>query len=189
MRARHRVSSEYKMTHYRVHLAPRGVGTALQLSGALIALLVGLSVSVMAQTAPVVWTAAPTWTDPVAPGATVTVRLSAKINPGWHLYSITQQPGGPVATRIDLAPGQAFILGGAVDGSTPVTRFDANFNIEVQMYDGSATFTVPVRVTREALPGPATVTVTARYQACNATLCMPPHTDKVTVPLTVSRLD
>ena len=177
------------MTHSRVHRSPRGVGTALELSWASIALLVSLSVSVMAQTAPVVWTAAPTWTDPVAPGATVTVRLSARINPGWHLYSITQGPGGPVATRIELAPGQPFVLGGAVDGSAPVTRFDANFGIEVQMYDGSATFTVPFRVAREALPGPAMVTLTARYQACNATLCMPPHTDKVTVPLTVSRLD
>jgi DsbC/DsbD-like thiol-disulfide interchange protein len=177
------------MTHSNVHRSPRGVRTALQLSGVLIALLVSLSVSVMAQTAPVVWRAAPTWTDPVAPGATVTIRLSARINPDWHLYSITQGPGGPVATRIDLAPGQPFILGGAVEGSAPVTRFDANFGIEVQMYDGSATFTVPVRVSREALPGPATVTVTARYQACNATLCIPPHTDKVTVPLTVARLD
>ncbi len=135
--------------------------------------------------AAVVWSGVVTSKSPVAPGTAITVRLSARIASGWHLYSITQGPGGPFPTRIELAAGQPFTLGGPIHASDPTTRFDPNFNIKVQMYDSTAVFMVPVRVSQSAARGAATVTVTARYQVCSATLCMPPHTDTVTVPLTV----
>jgi DsbC/DsbD-like thiol-disulfide interchange protein len=151
---------------------------------ALIAVVVGVPADAQSPTS-VAWSAVMTSKNPVAAGSTITVRLSAKIASGWHLYSITQGPGGPFPTRIELAAGQSFALGGPIRASAPATRFDPNFNINVQMYDGSATFTLPLRVSQSAAPGPATVTVTARYQVCSATLCMPPHTDTVTVPVTV----
>ena len=49
------------------------------------------------------------------------------------------------------------------------------------------TFTVPVRVDRAAPVGSDTVVVSARYQACNATLCLPPQTAKVPVVVQVTK--
>src|SRR5260370_18166368 len=38
-----------------------------------------------------------------APSSKVVARLSAKIEPGWHLYSLTPPAGGPIPTPIPLA--------------------------------------------------------------------------------------
>jgi thiol:disulfide interchange protein DsbD len=126
-------------------------------------------------------------TAPAAQGTTISVKLSAKVRDGWHLYSISQGPGGPIPTKIDVEKGQSFTLGGTVRGPVPVKRMDQNFGIEVEMYDGPVAFTVPVQVARDAQPGAAEVIVTARYQACDATLCMPPYTERIRVPITVTR--
>jgi DsbC/DsbD-like thiol-disulfide interchange protein len=45
--------------------------------------------------------------DRTAPGSTVTGRLSVKLDPGWHLYSLTT-PRPPIATSIsDGKPGDS----------------------------------------------------------------------------------
>ncbi|HLH42636.1 MAG TPA: hypothetical protein VKV74_06605, partial [Bryobacteraceae bacterium] len=42
------------------------------------------------------------------PGSTVVLKLTAKIDPGWHMYSLTAAPdGGPNATSIALAESPA----------------------------------------------------------------------------------
>jgi hypothetical protein len=57
----------------------------------------------------------------------------------------------------------------------------------VETYEKTVTFTVPVRVDKGAHVGTDTVVVSARYQACNATLCLPPQTSMVPVPVVVTR--
>src|SRR5947209_14510697 len=37
------------------------------------------------------------------PGATVALRLTAKLDDGWHLYSLTTPKGGPIPTTAALA--------------------------------------------------------------------------------------
>jgi len=155
--------------------------------GGLIALafVAATGASAGAQERPVVWSAAPAST-PVARGAVVVVHLTARIDDGWHMYSITQGPGGPIRTRIAVAPGQPFALADSVGGPVVTKRFDPNFGISVETYDAQATFAVPIRVAAAAPPGPANVGLTARFQTCNATLCLPPHTEKLSVPITIS---
>ena len=122
----------------------------------------------------------------VAPGATVAARISAAIDPGWHVYSLTQGAGGPIAMRITLAPGQPFALKGTATGPAPHTAFDPNFGIQVELYEGSAVFTVPVAAAATAPAGKGSILVRPRYQACNASLCLPPRTETVAVPVTVA---
>ena len=50
-----------------------------------------------------------------APGSKVVAGLAAKIEPGWHLYSLTTPAGGPIATTIRIATA-FFTLFGAVLG-------------------------------------------------------------------------
>ena len=139
-----------------------------------------------AQERPVVWTASAA-PAPVAPGATMTIQLKARIDQGWHVYSISQGPGGPIPTRIALAPGQPFELVGTVQGPRPDTRFDSNFGINVETYDDLATFALTVRVGANARPGTDTLAIKARFQTCNASLCLPPHTETLLLPVTVAR--
>jgi Disulphide bond corrector protein DsbC len=136
------------------------------------------------QERPVAWVAAPPGRA-VPVGGTATVRLTATIDTGWHLYSITQGPGGPIPTRIALAPGQSFVLADSVRGPAATRRFDPNFGIDVETYEGAAAFALRVRVGPGARLGTDTVAIKARYQACNATLCLPPRTETIPVPLTV----
>ena len=143
------------------------------------------AVSVSAQERPVVWTATASSAAPVAQGATID--LKAQIDQGWHVYSISQGPGGPIPTRIVLAPGQPFDLIGTVRGPAPATRFDSNFGINVETYDDRAAFGLIVHVAADARVGTDTVTIKARFQTCNASLCLPPRTETILVPVTVIR--
>lgn len=152
-----------------------GVGVAVTLAG-----------SLGAQERHVAWVAAAGPIRAVAPGSVVAVHLNAHIDPGWHVYSLTQGPGGPIPMRITLASGGPFALVDAT-GPKPLTQLDPNFGITVEMYDNTPAFAVRVRVDSSAAAGSDTVAIAARYQACSASLCLPPHTETVRVPITVAR--
>jgi len=137
-----------------------------------------------AQERPVAWSGGASKTT--APGGVVTIHLKARIDDGWHLYSITQGAGGPSRTKIGVAADQPFTLADSVTGPKPVKRFDPNFGIDVEMYDHEATFVVPVRAAGTTSPGKYSVVVTARYQTCGATVCLPPHTQRIPVAVTVA---
>lgn len=171
----------------RALLKPRPTMTYIQTmpvnrAACLIAVLGALACSTPsagAQT-PVRWTAtAPS--APVTPGSTTSVVLKANIDEGWHIYAINQGAGGPVPTRITLAPEQPFALAGAVRATlAPRTEMDASFGINVMLHEKNAAFVVPVRLDPAVRSGIDTVHVNARYQACNASLCLPPQTARLT---------
>jgi len=64
---------------------------------------------------------------------------------------------------------------------------DPSFGMEVELFEGEAVFTVPVRVTAGATPGAQKLVVSASYQTCNNKLCLPPRTVKVEVPVTIAK--
>jgi DsbC/DsbD-like thiol-disulfide interchange protein len=134
---------------------------------------------------PVVWSLKTTTKKPIRAGEYFTLRLIAAIQPGWHLYSIDQQSGGPIATEISLTAGAPFELGN-VTGPTPHVLFDPNFDMQVGFYAGKAEFTLPVKVIPDTSGGRQTLAVAARYQSCNDKLCLPPKTVKLEVPVEVS---
>ena len=73
-----------------------------------------------------------------APGATVLGHLEATVDPEWHMYSLTTPPG-PIPTTITIDSSQA------VDKFTifeppPIRKFDPNFNVDTETYEGSQTF-------------------------------------------------
>jgi len=123
----------------------------------------------------------------VKPGAKFTVKLVAQVQEGWHLYSMKHVEDGPVATRIWLAEGQPFQLADAIKGSPPETLQDASFNMEVELYEGEASFLLPLQVAAGAAPGVQTLAVNASYQSCNDKICLPPNAVKVEVPVTIAR--
>lgn len=121
---------------------------------------------------------------PVKTGTRFQVKLVAAIETGWHLYSLKPVSEGPIPTRIWIAEGQPFQMAGAVGAAEPVTVQDPALGMEVEMYEGEASFTLPVQATAV---GSQTLVVSASYQSCNNKLCLPPKTVKVELPLTVAK--
>jgi DsbC/DsbD-like thiol-disulfide interchange protein len=121
----------------------------------------------------------------VAPGGTVTTTMRARIEPGWRLYALTQPVGGPQPTRITLPEGQSFVLAAPISAPTPVRKPDPNFDLETSHYESVVTFGLALQVRTGAAPGPATLDVEVRYQACTDDICLRPRTVRVTREVTV----
>ena len=124
-------------------------------------------------------------TAAVKAGATFTVDIVAHIERGWHLYSLTPIENGPRPTRITIAAGQGFELGGKIKAPDPITAFDPNFKVETEFYDESATFSIPIKVLPDATPGRAVATLQIRYQTCNDKECLPPALVKLPVAVEI----
>lgn len=133
---------------------------------------------------PVHWTSSGIPQKPFRPGATLTAKLVARIDSGWHLYALEQEEGGPVPTEISLA-GQSVLTLGAVRASKPIQLFDPNFNKRVSLYVDKAAFELPLQIAVSAPPGPQHIAIHVRYQCCNESMCLPPRTAAVDLALTV----
>jgi thiol:disulfide interchange protein len=122
---------------------------------------------------PVQWTLTPASASAqVAPGSKAYFELKASIEPGWHLYSPTTPPGGPIITTIKLTDNPA-IQNSRIYRPQPGRKLDPNFQIETETYTNSATFLIEAE-TNPSATGKATVEATARYQACSDTKCLNP---------------
>ncbi len=51
------------------------------------------------------------------------------------------------------------------------------------MFQNAADFTLRVRAPRTPLPPSASSRILVRYQSCNDQICLPPHTETITLPL------
>jgi len=135
-------------------------------------LLTALSASALAVSGqepdPIKWfiKAVPSTTDK----KTFAIELTARIDPGWHLYSTEKIEGGPAPTRISLTPGQKFELAGEIDSPAPHSAYDPNFQVATEFYEGIVPFTIPIRSIAHA----EKVRVQVRYQTCTPTICLPP---------------
>lgn len=137
-----------------------------------------LAFSATAAENPVSWSIANPPKKPVRMGASFVLHLEAEIQTGWHLYSIDQDSGGPIATEISVGENSNFELG-AVKGPKPIELFDSNFNQRVGFYVGKIEFAVPVQVLAAGVPGSQTLPLQIRYQSCNDKMCLPPKIVKV----------
>jgi thiol:disulfide interchange protein len=129
----------------------------------------GTSGAAEAQDDPVAW-------DVEAPGelhSGVWSELSvrASLDPGWHIYSLTQ-PRPPIATTIRLTSDRTTLEMRAARQPVPTRQYDVAFGIQTEYFEDTVTFRVPFVVSGE--PGAATLTVRVGYQACTDRVCLPP---------------
>ena len=137
---------------------------------------------------PVTWSLQINAPGSLKPGDKLTAKVTAQIQGGWHLYSLTQGAGGPVPTRITLPEGQPFKLTGSAQGPRPRVSMDPNFEINTETYESAVTFSVPITVAGDVTAGPQTLNVNVRFQTCNDKNCLPPRTVKLNASLTIVAL-
>jgi thiol:disulfide interchange protein len=125
-----------------------------------------------AQTQHVAWSLDVT-PNPAAPGGKALVRVAAKLDSGWHLYSGSSAAGIP--TSFQLAPPGAAVEKLRMLQPQPKRAYDANFGVETETYESDVAFLLELQLKKDAPAGSADYTLNAKYQVCNATECDPGH--------------
>ncbi|HQU91990.1 MAG TPA: cytochrome c biogenesis protein CcdA [Pyrinomonadaceae bacterium] len=113
----------------------------------------------------------------------VYVALKAEVESGWHLYSLEQPKGGPIATTIKVAEGSQFEIEGKItEANEAKVQPDPNFIVdgkplETRYFVDRAAFVVPIKATGSSSLDLLALDV--RFQLCNDTFCLPPKTKRV----------
>jgi thiol:disulfide interchange protein DsbD len=121
---------------------------------------------------PVKWTLGMPRTVTVAPGSVTQVKISAKIENGWRVYSLTQKKGGPYGMTISMVEGSRAEIAGQITTPIPASSYDSSFKMMTETYTGTGEFVVPLKAPQE--PGSYSSTIKIRYQACSSRFCLPP---------------
>jgi thiol:disulfide interchange protein len=111
-------------------------------------------------------------------GSKVLLQLTARIDSGWHLYSLTTPKGGANPTTIKMEGGQVF-------QPAPVRKFDPNFQIDTETFEGTVVFLIEA-VLPAGASGEAELTANMRYQACTEKECLPPRKKSAATKVTLS---
>jgi suppressor for copper-sensitivity B len=79
-------------------------------------------------------------------GQQAELQITARIQPGWHIYSITQKPGGPKPTRINLVASDRYRILGKFVAVPPATIHHYDFwpDLDVEEHEDQVTWSVPV---------------------------------------------
>ncbi len=140
---------------------------------------------VSAQEHPITLRIARADSGPIRPGGVLWLRLQASIPSGWHLYGVTQPPGGPIATSFAFDPEKLFQLGADIDAPVPRYVTDPNFGLTSAWHEDSAIFRLPILVAVEAR-GKQKLIARVTYQTCTTRYCLPPREDTLSLSVTIS---
>lgn len=105
-------------------------------------------------------------------GKKVDLIFEATIDSGWHLYGLNIPENGPIATSIVFTDTNGFKLTGkAVSVNNPEIKYDAIFEIDLELFSNKATFKQQIeKLTKEDL----TVRGYVEFMSCNDQMCLPP---------------
>lgn len=120
----------------------------------------------------------------VAPGQQTVVELTAKVQPGYHLYSLTTPAGGAIPTTVKFGE-STLIAHVEVFQPKPERKFDANFGVDTETFEGTIPLLAKVTLGANASAGEIPLTVSVRYQVCTEKTCIRPTTKQVATTLRV----
>ncbi len=134
----------------------------------LIYVLILLTASLQGQDLkPVKWT----WRSQAAGSNTYDLVFTAKINPGWTIYSTFMEPGGPVPTTFEFEKGDHYELVGAIQEVGEKKKlFDKYFEQEVIKLFKEVTYTQRVKLLKADRPVSGYFT----FMTCDDEKCLPP---------------
>ncbi|MFM8892096.1 MAG: thioredoxin family protein [Planctomycetia bacterium] len=112
----------------------------------------------------------------IEPGAGQDVLVvTAALEPGWHLYSLEQKPGGPQATRITIAKDSPGKVAGPFRPDAPphrrtVVGVPGWEGLVVEEHEGTVTWRAPLEADAAEVRGSVSL------QLCRDNACTPPET-------------
>ncbi|MGZ3432293.1 MAG: cytochrome c biogenesis protein CcdA [Isosphaeraceae bacterium] len=109
------------------------------------------------------------------PGDTVTLKVTAKLNPGWHIYTQAknQKGEGPRKTVFDLFDTAGLEVAGDWKADRkPESRAEPAFdNQTFEYFEDEVSWSIPLKVPSATAPGKKVIRCQASYQICNAQSC------------------
>jgi thiol:disulfide interchange protein len=110
--------------------------------------------------------------------------ITAKIAKGRHTYSLSQPPGGPLATKIELEPSSSFRLQSAFrsqPAAKPRTEdLGGGVTVKVEEHEGEVTWYAPIEITAGVDPKSLEIRGTVHMQVCETHgVCEPVDKDFV----------
>jgi len=112
------------------------------------------------------------------PGETVTFKVTAKLDPGTHIYGYSKTQGpGPIRTSFDFFDPAGLKMEGDWSASKEVEKHkDPNFkDLDfVEFHEDEVTWSIKLKVPADAEPGKKALRCQARYMVCNDKNCSVP---------------
>lgn len=111
---------------------------------------------------------------PATDSQPIRLAITATIDEGWHVYSVTQAKGGPRPTKLQLAESKDYQLAGDFTPSkAPVVHVYEDIwpDLNVEEHSGTVTWTAPLKLASGVNPSSLTVNLVAKGQVCNDELC------------------
>ncbi len=113
--------------------------------------------------------------------STYELHLTASIEGKWHMYSQTTPDGGPVATAISFTKNPLVkVEGTASEVGKMQQKHEPLFGVDVKQFGGKVDF---VQLVKLKSPVKTTVSGTIEFMVCDDTQCLPPATQKFSIPL------
>jgi len=126
---------------------------------------------------------------PIKPGKKIDLRVVLDIDKGFHLYGPNPDIDFLIPSTVKAQSTSDAVTVGQVDAPEPKRKQDPILKKELNTYDGTIEYTVPVTISSDASNGTQTLTIDVRTQACDATSCRPPKTRSLTLPLVIAADD
>ena len=106
--------------------------------------------------------------------------ITAKIEPGWHVYSQFIEEGGPVPTSFKFKSSPDFAVSGKIS-ETPkaVSAFDKNFDMQIAWHQDQVVFKQRIKVNKPK----TTVSGTLEFMVCDDERCLPPAEVDFSIPV------
>ena len=92
--------------------------------------------------------------------------VTADLEPGWHVYSVTQKSGGPMRTRIVLDSKGIELLGPFQPDRQPTSKKTDFFKVPVEEHDEQVVWTAPFRLLGASAEG-LVIQGDVKGQVCN----------------------
>ncbi len=108
-------------------------------------------------------------------GEVINIKINAKMDKQWHIYSIYKSSEGPLPTEISVS-GKAVGQIAPIQEPEPVYLYDPGFETDTYYHEGDTEFILPLRLKRNLPPGSYEIYLDIFYMVCNERLCYPPMT-------------
>ncbi len=107
-------------------------------------------------------------------GEIVNIKISAKMDKQWKIYSVHKRVDGPLPTEI-IIKGDVISDIGKVIEPNPIEKYDPGFDLTSFYHQGTTLFSTQVLLKDDLLPGDYEISVKTYFQVCNDRLCYPPY--------------
>ncbi|NUQ64110.1 MAG: thioredoxin family protein [Pirellulales bacterium] len=113
----------------------------------------------------------------VTSGKPARLFITAAMKPTWHIYSLSQKPGGPVPSKITLEPSDQYRLAGAFQSSPPPEekKEEAFGGLVVESHYDKVVWHAPIELAPATDPAKLKIEGSVRVQPCDPSSCLPPQ--------------